>query len=161
FRAYNHYAWGWAWAGNTPLRLWKRYTWLGGVRAPLIVHWPGHLTGTGGVREQFGHATDPRPTVLDAGGMPAPDPPPGVDQQPIDGASLLATFGDAGAPSPRQTQYFEMVGSRAIYHQGWKATTNHIGRQLSVERELVPGSNNFDDDRWELFNLEQDFAEAH
>ncbi|MGQ0802906.1 MAG: arylsulfatase [Actinomycetota bacterium] len=161
FRAYNHYAWGWAWAGNTPLRLWKRYTWLGGVRTPLVVHWPsGTGTGRGEVRPQFCHAIDLLPTVLDATGGSAPATVDGIMQQPIDGASLVPTFVDAVTAGPRSTQSFEMLGSRAIYHDGWKATTDHVGNQLSVERELVEGSHDFDDDRWCLFDLDADFSES-
>lgn len=160
FRAYNHYAWGWAWAGNTPLRLWKRYTWLGGVRTPLVVHWPTRIAGRNEVRSQFCHAVDLTPTILDSAGVGAPAVIDGVVQQPVDGHSLAPTFDDAAAPSPRPTQYFEMLGSRAIYHDGWKATTDHIGSQLRVERELVPGSHDFDTDHWALFDLEHDFSEA-
>ncbi len=152
-RAYNHYPWGWAWAGNAPFRLWKRYTWLGGVRTPLVVHWPGRLTGPGGIRSQFCHAVDVVPTVLAAVGVD----PPAV----LDGASLRSTFEDPHAPDPRDTQYFEMLGSRAIFHEGWKATTDHVGQQMSIERQLIPGSNDFGDDRWSLVDLAVDFAEAH
>ena len=143
FRAYNHYPWGWAWAGNTPLRLWKRFAWLGGVRA------------------QFCHAVDLMPTILDAAGVALPMTLDGVAQQPLDGASLLPVLADAAAAAPRRTQYFEMLGSRAIYHDGWKATTDHVGAQLSVERAQVPGSHDFDGDQWALFDLGSDFAEAH
>jgi arylsulfatase A-like enzyme len=160
-RAYNHYAWGWAWAGNAPFRLWKRYTWLGGVRTPLIVHWPRQVSTGGEVRQQFCHAVDLLPTVLDAVGVEPPAMVDGERQQPIAGASLLPTFTDAGAPSPRATQYFEMIGSRAIYHDGWKATTDHVGHQITVERELLEGSLDFETDRWQLFDLRHDFSEAH
>ena len=160
FRAYNHYAWGWAWAGNSPFRLWKRYTWLGGVRTPLIVHWPRRLEGAGEVRTQFCHAVDITPTVMDAVGIEPPEVVDGTRQQPVDGASLIPSFADPGAPSPRRTQYFEMIGSRAIYDDGWKATTDHVGRQLTVEQELLEGSLDFETDRWELFDLEHDFSEA-
>jgi len=161
FRAYNHYPWGWAWAGNTPLRLWKRYTWLGGVRTPLVVHWPNGLVPRGEVHGQFLHAVDVMPTVLDACGVEAPTVVDGVRQQPVDGASALDALRDADAPSPRRTQYFELLGSRALYHDGWKVTTDHVGSQLAVERELVPGSHDFATDRWSLFDLEHDFSEAH
>ena len=160
-RAFNHYPWGWAWAGNTPLQLWKRYAWLGGVRTPLIVRWPGHLAGPGAVRPQFCHAIDLFATVLDAAGVPAPElrrrgdptarrrvpasPPPSPTRRP---------------PSPRRTQYFEMHGSRGIYHDGWKATTDYVS-PLFGEREFLTGSQDFDDDHWALFNLDDDFAEAH
>lgn len=163
FRAYNHYPWGWAWAGNSPFRLWKRYAWLGGVRTPLIAHWPAGIAAesAGQVRHQFCHAVDLLPTVLDLADVAAPPTVDGVDQQPLDGASLRATFDDAEAPSPRSTQYFEIIGSRAIVHDGWKATTDHIGAQISVERARVPGSHDFATDRWSLYHLDDDFSEAH
>lgn len=163
FRAYNHYPWGWAWAGNAPLRLWKRYAWLGGVRTPLIAHWPAGIApaAAGEVRDQFCHAVDLLPTVLDVAGIDAPPVVDGVDQLSLDGASLRATFDDGDAPSPRSTQYFEIIGSRSIVHDGWKATTDHIGAQISVERDQVPGSHDFATDRWGLFRLDDDFAEAH
>lgn len=160
FRGYNHYAWGWAWAGNTPLRLWKRYTWLGGSRTPLVAHWPARITGRGDLRDQFSHVVDLMPTVLDAAGIPVPDVIDGVAQQPVAGASLLPTFADPGAGAPRSTQYFEMLGSRSVYHDGWKATTDHVGKQLTVEREALEGSHRFEDDRWSLFDLATDFSEA-
>lgn len=161
FRAYNHYPWGWAWAGNTPLRLWKRYTWLGGVRTPLIVRWPRRLPGGGAIRSQFCHAIDVMPTILDAAGLDVPEVIDGITQQPIDGASLLPVLENAATPAPRGTQYFEMLGSRAIYCAGWKATTDHVGPQLTVERDMVEGSHDLDRDHWALFDLEHDFAEAH
>ncbi len=158
-RSYNHYPWGWAWAGNTPLRLWKRFTWLGGVRTPLIVHWPRGIEAGGEVRSQFAHVVDLMPTVLDAVGIAAPPVVDGITQLPIAGESLVPSFSDAAAPA-RVTQYFEMLGSRAIFHDGWKATTDHVGRQLTVEWEALPGSHSFDDDHWALFDLEHDFSEA-
>ena len=144
-RSFNHYPWGWAWAGNTPLQLWKRYAWLGGVGTPLVVHWPGQLTGAGEVRPQFCHAVDLFATVLDAAGVPVPEVVDGVAQLPVDGASIAATFADAAAASPRRTQYFEMHGSRGIYHDGWKATTDYVS-PLFGERSSggQPGS---DDDQ--------------
>jgi arylsulfatase len=161
FRAYNHYPWGWAWAGNAPFRLWKRFTWLGGVRTPLIAHWPRRIAEGGAVRPQFCHAVDLFPTVLEAAGVERPASVGGVAQRALDGASLLSCFMSDESPAPRDTQYFEMLGSRAIYHAGWKATTDHVGNQLAVERALVTGSHDFDKDRWSLFKLEDDFSEAH
>nr|MDQ3294122.1 arylsulfatase [Actinomycetota bacterium] len=159
-RSYNHYPWGWAWAGNTPLRLWKRFTWLGGVRTPLVVRWPARIAAAGEVRSQFCHAVDLLPTVLEACGVAPPARVDGHDQLPVAGASLVLTFESAEAPSPRGTQYFEMLGSRAIYHDGWKATTDHVGRQLTVEWERVEGSKDFATDRWSLFRLDDDFSES-
>jgi arylsulfatase A-like enzyme len=160
FSTYNHYSWAWAWAGNTPHKLWKRYTWLGGTRTPLIVHWPGRIADAGTVRGQFAHAIDLMPTILAAVGLDVPDQVDGVAQQPLDGVSLLSTLEDPAAPELHQTQYFEMMGSRSIYHEGWKATTNHISTGILDEEELAVGSRDFEDDRWELFDLSVDFSEA-
>lgn len=159
-RTYNHYSWAWAWAGNTPLRLWKRYTWLGGTRTPLVVHWPRGVAARGEIRSQFAHVVDLLPTVLDAVGIEAPATVDGVTQQPVDGASLRPTFDDAGAPDQRDTQYFEMLGSRSIYHDGWKATTDHISTGVVDEEELAVGSRRFDEDHWALFDLRGDFSES-
>jgi arylsulfatase A-like enzyme len=161
FSTYNHYSWAWAWAGNTPHKLWKRYTWLGGTRTPLIVHWPGHVARPGGVRSQFVHVIDLMPTILAAAGVEAPDEVDGVVQQPVDGASLVGVLEEADGDEIHQTQYFEMLGSRSIFHDGWKATTNHISSGVLDEEELAIGSRSFDEDRWELFNLAEDFSEAH
>jgi arylsulfatase A-like enzyme len=158
-RVFNHYPWGWAWAGNTPFRLWKRYAWLGGVRTPLVVRWPGRLERPGEVRPQFAHAVDVAPTLLDVAGIEPPAAVDGVVQQRVDGASIAATFTDPEAPSPRCTQYFEMHGSRGIYHAGWKATTDYVS-PLFGERDHIPGSTAFDSDHWALFDLDADFAEA-
>ena len=160
FTTYNHYSWAWAWAGNTPHKLWKRYTWLGGTRTPLIVHWPARIASPGTVRSQFAHAIDLMPTVMEAVGLDIPDQVDGVPQQLVDGTSLLATFLDPEAGECHRTQYFEMMGSRSIYHDGWKATTDHISTGVLDEEELATGSRSFDDDRWELFNLAEDFSEA-
>ena len=161
FTTYNHYSWGWAWAGNTPHKLWKRYTWLGGTRTPLIVHWGGRVAQPGTVRPQFSHAVDLLPTIMAAAGLEVPDEVDGVPQQPVDGASLLPALEDPGAAEVHHTQYFEMMGSRSIYHEGWKATTDHISTGVLDEEELAIGSRDFDEDRWELFDLTVDFSEAH
>ncbi|MGP0032191.1 MAG: arylsulfatase [Acidimicrobiales bacterium] len=160
FSTYNHYAWAWAWAGNTPHKLWKRYTWLGGTRTPLIVHWPGRIAEPGTVRPQFTHVIDLMPTVLDAVGIDAPDRVDGATQQAMDGTSLLPTLADPAAGEVHRTQYFEMMGSRSIYHDGWKATTDHISTGVLDEEELATGSRDFAQDRWELFDLSEDFSEA-
>ncbi len=159
-RTYSHYSWGWAWAGNTPLRLWKRYTWLGGSRTPLVVHWPEGIRAQGEVRDQFCHVIDLMPTILEACGVEVPDTVDGVAQQPIDGASLSATFSNPGAPAPRSVQYFEMLGSRSIVSGPWKATTDHVSSGVPDEEQMLEGSRSFDDDHWALFNLADDFSEA-
>lgn len=161
FRSYSHYALGWAWAGNAPFKLWKRYTWLGGTRTPLVVHWPAGIEARGEVRSQFCHASDIMPTVLDAVGVAVPDLVDGVPQQRIDGVSLGPTFDDAGRPSPRTHQYFEMLGSRSMYVDGWKATTDHVSMGVADEERLLGGSREFADDAWSLYDLRTDFAEAH
>ena len=158
--AYNHYSWGWAWAGNTPFRLWKRYSWLGGTRTPLIVSWPRRIAARGEVRTQFCHVVDLLPTVLESCGVSMPDVVDGVTQQRVDGASLVATFADPAAPNPRDVQYFETTGSRSIVADGWKATTDHVGRATASEQALLVGSRAFEDDRWSLVRMDTDFSEA-
>jgi arylsulfatase A-like enzyme len=160
FHSYNHYSWGWAWAGNTPLRLWKRYTWLGGTRTPLVIRWPDGISSAGEVRDQFCHVVDLMPTLLDACGVTRPDAIDGVQQDPMDGASLRTTFDDADAPAPRSTQYFEMLGSRSIVHDGWKATTDHVSHGVPDEEALMTGSRSFSEDHWALFRPD-DFSESH
>lgn len=155
----NHYPWGWAWAGNSPFRLWKRYSWLGGVRAPFVMRWPKGITDAGAVRSQFMHSIDIAPTLLACLGDEMPYVVDGVTQQRVDGHDASASFGDASAPEFRTTQYFEMHGSRSIYHDGWKATSNFVS-PLFGERDHITGSHSYDTDRWELFDLRADFSES-
>ncbi|MCW5641617.1 MAG: sulfatase-like hydrolase/transferase [Rhodoferax sp.] len=147
--SHSNIPWGWAQAGNSPLKWYKQNTHGGGVRDPLIVHWPGHLAGAGGLRRQFCHAIDIAPTVLAAVGIAQPQQVACVPQTPVHGTSLLPTFGDAEATIVRGPQYFEMFGHRALVHDGWKAVSRH-----------KPGTD-YDDDVWELYHLEQDFSECH
>lgn len=158
-RAFNHYPYGWAWAGNAPLRLWKRYSWLGGVRTPLVVRWPAQVASPGSVRFQFTHAVDVFSTMLHAAGVDVPAEVDGVGQQPVDGASFLRVLGDPEAPELHTKQYFEMQGSRAMYFDGWKATTNYVSPMFG-ERGFIEGSHSFDDDHWGLFDLRNDFSES-
>jgi arylsulfatase A-like enzyme len=144
-----NYPWGWAMVGNTPLRRYKQNTHGGGVRSPLVVHGPAGLGARGEMRSQFSHVIDLVPTVLDVVSVDAPDEVAGVAQQPIHGRSMRATFADPDAPEPRDTQYFEMFGHRAIYHRGWKAVTYH------------PPGHVITDDDWELFHLDDDYSEVH
>ena len=157
--ASNHYPWGWAWAGNTPLQLWKRYSWLGGVRAPLVLRWPSAVPDPGALRSQFTHVVDLFPTVLEAAGVQPPETVDGVTQQQVDGASFLEHLTDAAAAEHRPMQYFEMMGSRSLYLDGWKATTDHVANQFG-ERDHLTGSFDHATDRWSLFDLRTDFAEA-
>jgi hypothetical protein len=112
------------------------------------------------VRGQFVHAVDLMPTILAAAGLEVPESVDGVTQQPVDGVDLLAMLEDPAAPEAHHTQYFEMMGSRAVYHMGWKATTDHVSWGVLDEERLASGSRDFDEDRWELFDLTTDFSEA-
>jgi arylsulfatase A-like enzyme len=156
--AHNHYPWGWAWAGNTPLKRWKRETHEGGVCDPLIVHWPARLGATGEVRHQFVHAVDVMPTLLDVIGIDPPAMINGVVQRPIEGVSFAATLDDGEVPAPHVTQYYEMLGSRAIYHDGWKAVVFHPLPFVAYDGSdpNLP----FDEDPWELYHIAEDFSET-
>ena len=125
------------------------------------MHWGGRVAQPGTVRPQFSHAIDLMPTIMAAAGLEVPDEVDGVAQQRVDGASLLPALDDPEAAEVHHTQYFEMMGSRSIYHEGWKATTNHISTGVLDEEELAVGSRDFEEDRWELFDLTVDFSEAH
>ena len=148
-RSQTNYPHGWAQVGNTPLRRYKQNTHAGGVRAPLIVSWPAGLPARGEVREQFHHVIDIVPTVLDLVGVAAPQVHQGVPQLPIHGVSLRYSFADAAAPTRRATQYFEMFTHRALWHEGWKAVSFHRR------------GNTYDQDVWELYNLDEDFSECN
>jgi arylsulfatase len=156
--AHNHYPWGWAWAGNTPLKRWKRETHEGGVTDPLIVWWPDGIGRPGETRQQYVHAIDVMPTLLDVIGIPAPESLGGVPQRSLDGASFKATFADDAASAPRDTQYYEMLGCRAIYHDGWKAVTFHP--MMGFAYEGSDPRKPFDEDKWELYHVAEDFAET-
>ena len=160
FNSSGHYPWGWALAGNTPFRRWKRYTFEGGVRDPLIVSWPGGIGDAGGIRDQYVHVVDLMPTVLDLVGIDAPDQRNGVPQMSIDGVTLRETLRDAAAEDPRTEQYYECWGSRAIYADGWKAVTNHVNQLTAAERDHIVGSDDFATDEWQLFDTKVDFSES-
>ncbi|HUR78778.1 MAG TPA: arylsulfatase [Acidimicrobiales bacterium] len=157
--AFNHYPWGWAWAGNTPLKRFKRDTHEDGVADPLIVHWPARIGMPGETRHQYVHAIDVMPTLLEVIGIDAPPLVNGVEQSPIEGVSFAATLNDAAAPTAHVTQYYEMLGSRAIYHDGWKAVVYHPGVFTVYDGSDV--TKPFDDDVWELYHVAVDFAEVH
>ncbi len=149
---HNNYPWGWTVAGNTPFRRWKREVHEGGVCDPLIVSWPAGFAARGEIRRQYVHAIDLLPTILDATGVAAPPVIGGISQQPIEGVSIRSTFAGADAPEVRTTQYFEMFGCRALYHEGWKAVT-HVS--------MLDGETASDADRWELYDVRVDPAECH
>ena len=159
FRSSGHYPWGWALAGNTPFRRWKRYTLEGGVRDPLIISWPERLSSPGSIRHQYSHAVDLPVTLLDLAGIALPERVGGVEQLSFDGVSIAEVLHDPDRADVRTEQYYECWGSRAIYADGWKAVTNHVNQLTMVERELVEGSDDFARDRWQLFHVTDDFAE--
>ncbi|MEM7139812.1 MAG: arylsulfatase [Actinomycetota bacterium] len=158
---YNHYPWGWAFAGNTPLARWKRYTFEGGVRDPLILHCPSRVADAGGLRDQYCHAIDLLPTVLELLGVEMPETVRGVEQMSLDGVTLGPTIDDAAAAEVRTTQYYECWGSRAMYHDGWKVVTDHVNQLNPYERERMEGSDDFRTDHWALFHSDDDFVEAN
>jgi arylsulfatase len=153
-RCLNNYPWGWTVAGNTPFQRWKREVHEGGVADPLIVYWPARFGQAGGFRRQYAHAIDLLPTVLDLAGISAPAEVDGIAQSPIHGTSLAAICTDANAPEVRTTQYYEMFGSRAIYHDGWKAVAHHP--YMTDPEPDRP----FDEDPWELYHVAVDVSEC-
>ena len=155
---YGHYPWGWAHAGNTPFRRWKRETHEGGIGDPLIVRWPA-IPDRGAVRSQYVHAIDVAATILDVAGTAMPDVLNGVPQEPLAGRSFAASLVDAAAPEHRETQYYEQFACRAIYHRGWKAVTYHAmmdGLYTDGDDPDRP----FDQDRWELYHVAEDPSES-
>ncbi|MEZ4599625.1 MAG: arylsulfatase [Syntrophotaleaceae bacterium] len=161
---FSHYPWGWAWAGDTPFRRWKRETYRGGVSDPFIVHWPKGIEARGEVRMQYAHAIDMVPTVLDALGIESPANIRGVTQSPIQGHSFAHTFDDATASSKHRTQYFEMLGHRSIYHDGWRAVCPWPGpsfTEAGIFGQPIPFEKltELDAHGWELYHVEKDWAE--
>ena len=146
---HNHYPTGWAQAGNTPLKRYKQNTHGGGIRDPLIVHWPARISERGGIRSQYHHVSDIMPTVLDVMGLEVPAIYNGVEQMPVEGVTFGYTFDSPSEPTRKGSQYFEMLGHRAIWRDGWKAVSWH------------PPGGNFDTDRWELYHLDEDFSECN
>ena len=161
----NHYAWGWTWAGNTPFRRWKRETYRGGVSDPFIVHWPQGIKAKGEVRSQYAHAIDMVPTILEAAGYQAPEMIRGVTQSPIQGVSFAHSFNDSKAETRHLTQYFEMMGHRAIYHDGWRAVCPWPGPSFTEAGAFFGTPMNkdklteIDATKWELYHVAKDFAE--
>lgn len=148
-RSHANYPWGWAQAGNTPFKWYKQNVHEGGVHVPLIVNWPERIAARGELRDQFHHVNDLVPTIYDILGVTPPAEFRGHEQMPVSGTSLAYTFDDPTAPTRKSVQYFEMVGHRAIYSDGWKAVTRH-----------QPGTS-FDDDVWELYHVDKDRSETN
>jgi arylsulfatase len=162
---YNHYPWGWTWAGNTPFRRWKRETYRGGISDPFIVHWPKGIKAKGEIRTQYAHAIDMVPTVLELLGIEPPTKIRGVTQSPIEGLSFAHALDNAKAPTHHITQYFEMLGHRSIYHDGWRAVCPWPGPSF-IEAgkpvgEPIPAATltELDAKHWELYHVAEDFAE--
>jgi arylsulfatase len=149
---YNHYPTGWAMAFNTPFKMWKRYSFNGGTCDPCIISWPDGLPARGEVRDQYHHAIDVLPTVLDCVGIQEPEAVKGVTQIPVQGVSMRYSFDAPNLPSARPTQFYSMLGTRGIWHDGWKAVTTH---------PALGGWSHFEKDTWELYHTETDRAELH
>src|SRR5262245_54268429 len=158
-KASNHIPVGWAWAVNTPFQWGKQVgSHFGGTRNPLVIAWPDRIKDAGGIRTQFHHVIDLSPTILEAAGLPQPDEINGVKQKPIEGVSMVYSFDQPGAAGTRGVQYFEMFGNRAIYKDGWIAAARH-GRLPWVT--MGGGTGDFDGDKWEVYDLANDFSEAN
>jgi arylsulfatase A-like enzyme len=154
-KTYNHYPNGWAMAFNTPFKMWKRYELNGGTSDPCIISLPASMAGAAGkgeLRHQYHHAIDIVPTILDALGVQAPTAIGGHVQSPFDGLSMRYSVEQASAPSARKTQFYSMLGSRGIWHEGWKAVSTH---------PTLSGWSNFNSDTWELYHTDVDRSEVH
>jgi len=152
----NHYPVSWCWAGSSPFQWMKQVaSHFGGTRNPVVISWPERIKDKGGLRSQFHHAIDIVPTILEVAGVPEPRSVNGVPQRPIEGVSMAYTWDDKGAEGRRTTQYFEMFGNRAVYHKGWVAGCLHGKLPWQTS-----GSASFDNDTWELYNIDDDFSQA-
>ncbi|OWT56844.1 arylsulfatase [Candidimonas nitroreducens] len=158
--SYTNYPVGWAWAGSAPMQWVKQIaSHFGGTRNGVVVSWPRKIADRGTLREQFHHCIDIVPTILEATGIPAPASVNGIEQAGIEGVSMMYSFDKSDAPSTRRTQYFELFGHRAIYHEGWVAGVRHRGR---LPWQIAGGGStgDFDSDPWELYHVDIDFSQA-
>jgi arylsulfatase len=147
---------GWAWAMDAPFQWTKQIaSHYGGTRNPLIVHWPKGITAKGELRSQWHHVIDVVPTILEACKIQQPDFVNGIKQKPLEGVSMMYSFNDANAKDKRTTQYFEMLGNRAIYQEGWVAAS-----RFGVPWETAGKTGNIMDAPWELYHVTEDFSEA-
>ena len=161
-----HVAAAWAWAGNTPFQWGKQMaSHLGGTRNPMVIAWPHRIEAGGELRSQFTHCIDIGPTILEAAGIPEPNVVDGIEQEPMDGTSFLYTFDDAAADEQHTVQYFEVIGARAIYKDGWWACARLDKAPWDLSPETLarfgPGSGwDPNEDDWELYYLPDDFSQA-
>lgn len=157
--SYPHYSAGWAWATNTPFQWVKQVaSHLGGTRNPLVVSWPDRIKRRGGLRTQFSHVNDVTPTILEAVGVATPREVNGIPQMQMDGTSLLYSFNDPRAAERHTTQYFEVLGNRALYHEGWLASTRN--RTRVPWGDLVSRATETSPELWELYDLETDYSQS-
>lgn len=155
---YNHYPVGWAHAMDSPMQWTKQVaSHLGGTRNGMVISWPARIKNKGSIRSQFAHIIDVVPTIYEATGIVPPTVMDGVKQKPLDGVSLVYSFDNASAPGRHTTQYFELVGNRAIYKDGWMASTT----PLRVPWVTAGSEPNPDDFKWELYNLSKDFSQSN
>lgn len=158
WKTYNHYPVGWAHAMDTPFQWTKQIaSHYGGTRNGMVISWPGHIKDEGGIRTQWHHVIDILPTILDVVHVPAPTSVEGIKQRPIEGVSMAYTFDQPQAASTRTTQYFELFGNRAIYHDGWVAATTPVAAPWSTsvpDVDVITGYN------WELYHVEKDFSQS-
>lgn len=157
-KTYPHMSVGWSWAFDTPFKWTKQVaSHFGGTRQGLAISWPGHIKDPGSVRPQFHHVIDVVPTILEAAGITIPSIVNGIPQRPIEGVSMSYTFGQPNAPSTRTTQYFEMAGNRAIYHDGWIAATTPFAPPWDLATGKLPDvATGY---KWELYNIANDYSE--
>ncbi|MCI0408941.1 MAG: sulfatase-like hydrolase/transferase, partial [Acidobacteria bacterium] len=154
---FNHYPIGWAHAMDTPFQWTKQVaSHFGGTRNGLVISWPARIKDKGGIRTQFHHVIDIAPTILEATGLQMPFMLNGVPQSPVEGVSMVYTFNDTKVASRHRMQYFEMLGNRAIYNDGWIAATTPPTPPWSA----VGGKVAIEDYKWELYNITDDFSEA-
>jgi arylsulfatase len=151
-KTYNHYPTGWAMAFNTPFKMWKRYEFNGGTSDPCMFSWPRGIRSRGEIRLQYHHAIDVVPTILECLQVEQPATIDGYVQSDFDGMSMRYSFDDAAAKTTRPKQFYSMLGSRAVWQDGWKAVTDH---------PTLSGWGHYQQDNWELYNVETDRAELH
>jgi arylsulfatase A-like enzyme len=159
-RTFPHFAAPWAWALDTPFKWTKQVaSHFGGTAQGLCMAWPGHINDVGGIRRQFHHIIDIAPTILEATGISAPETIDGIKQRPIEGTSMIYTWdkANANAPTKHNTQYFEMLGNRAIYHDGWVAATTPVTIPWELGTAAPPDV--ITGYKWELYNISEDVTE--